>query len=152
MIRNAFSRALVAGRAGFLQVAPQSASVAGCRHMSKVAESDEQLTARYVQYFESKDIDHWWLSKHINDLAGTDAVPEPDIIKACLHACRRLNDIAMAVRFMEIVHFKCGNRVKEIYPYVLQEVGPTLKELGIPTPEELGMDKPQLALEDVYDM
>ena len=31
--------------------------------MSKVAESDEQLTARYVQYFESKDIDHWWLSK-----------------------------------------------------------------------------------------
>ena len=38
-------------------------SVAGCRHMSKVAESDEQLTARYVQYFESKDIDHWWLSK-----------------------------------------------------------------------------------------
>ena len=33
-----------------------------------------------------------------------------------------------------------------------QEVGPTLKELGIPTPEELGMDKPQLALEDVYDM
>ena len=38
-------------------------SFAGCRHMSKVAESDEQLTARYVQYFESKDIDHWWLSK-----------------------------------------------------------------------------------------
>lgn len=30
---------------------------------------------------------------------------------------------------------------KEIYPYVLQELRPTLSELGIPTPEELGIDK-----------
>jgi len=30
---------------------------------------------------------------------------------------------------------------KEIYPYVIQELMPTLSELGIPTPEELGLDK-----------
>lgn len=30
---------------------------------------------------------------------------------------------------------------KEIYPYVIQELRPTLNELGIPTPEELGIDK-----------
>ncbi|CAJ0961164.1 unnamed protein product [Ranitomeya imitator] len=31
---------------------------------------------------------------------------------------------------------------KEIYPYVIQELRPTLDELGISTPEELGLDKP----------
>ena len=35
---------------------------------------------------------------------------------------------------------------------MLKEVGPTLKELGILTPEEMGYDKPELAVEDVYDM
>ncbi|XP_010135706.1 PREDICTED: cytochrome c oxidase subunit 5A, mitochondrial, partial [Buceros rhinoceros silvestris] len=30
---------------------------------------------------------------------------------------------------------------KEIYPYVIQELRPTLSELGISTPEELGLDK-----------
>jgi cytochrome c oxidase subunit 5a len=35
---------------------------------------------------------------------------------------------------------------------MLQEIGPTLKELGIDTPEELGYDKPELAIKDVYDM
>jgi len=35
---------------------------------------------------------------------------------------------------------------------MLTEVGPTLKELGILTPEEMGYDKPELAVKDVYDM
>uniref|UniRef100_A0A8K9WZF0 Cytochrome c oxidase subunit 5A, mitochondrial n=1 Tax=Oncorhynchus mykiss TaxID=8022 RepID=A0A8K9WZF0_ONCMY len=30
---------------------------------------------------------------------------------------------------------------KDIYPYLIQELRPTLDELGISTPEELGMDK-----------
>ena len=32
---------------------------------------------------------------------------------------------------------------KNIYPYMLQELRPTLDELNISTPEELGLDKPQ---------
>lgn len=35
---------------------------------------------------------------------------------------------------------KAGNH-KDIYPYVIQELRPTLDELGISTPEELGIDK-----------
>jgi len=35
---------------------------------------------------------------------------------------------------------------------MLKEVGPTLKELGILTPEEMGYDKPELAVKDVHDM
>lgn len=30
---------------------------------------------------------------------------------------------------------------KDIYPYLIQELKPTLSELGISTPEELGLDK-----------
>jgi len=35
---------------------------------------------------------------------------------------------------------------------MLQEIGPTLKELGIDTPEELGYDKPELAKVNVFDI
>lgn len=79
-------------------------------------------------------------------------VPDPAIIIAGLKACRRLNDYAVAVRFLEMVKFKCGDQLDKIYPYVLQEIRPTLDELGINTPEELGYDKPELALENVYEM
>jgi len=35
---------------------------------------------------------------------------------------------------------------------MIKEVGPTLAELGILTPEDMGYDKPELAVKDVYDM
>lgn len=88
----------------------------------------------------------------MNDICGMDLVPEPKIVVAALKACRRINDFALAVRFLEAVQAKCGPKVGEIYPYILQEIRPTLTELGINTPEELGYDKPELALQSVYDM
>ena len=77
-----------------------------------------------------------------------DLVPEPKIICAALRACRRLNDYALTTRFLESIKDKCGDEVDKIYPYILQEIRPTLNELGISTPEELGYDKPELWLED----
>lgn len=82
-----------------------------------------------------------------------DLVPEPKIISAALKACRRLNDFALAIRFLEVVKFKGGDYEKVIWPYIVQEIRPTLDELGINTPEELGYDKPELALiapEDIH--
>jgi hypothetical protein len=55
----------------------------------------------------------------MNDLSGMDLVPEPRIVIAALNACRRLNDIALAIRFLETVKDKCGGKA-EIYPYILQ--------------------------------
>lgn len=81
-----------------------------------------------------------------------DLVPEPKIICAALRACRRLNDFALAVRFLESVKEKGGPYAKTIYPYILQEIRPVLDELGISTPEELGYDKPELAVESVDHM
>lgn len=115
-------------------------------------ESDEEFDGRYESFFNRPEIDGWELRKGINDLQGYDLVPEPRIINACLRACRRVNDYALAVRYLEAVRDKCGPRLKKIWPYIIQEIRPTLDELGISTPEEMGYDKPELALEDVMDM
>uniref|UniRef100_A0A8D2EU21 Cytochrome c oxidase subunit 5A, mitochondrial n=1 Tax=Theropithecus gelada TaxID=9565 RepID=A0A8D2EU21_THEGE len=94
-------------------------------------ETDEEFDARWVTYTNKPDIDAWELHKGMNNtLVSYDLVPEPKIIDVALWACRRLNDFASAVR----PH-------KEIYPYVIQELRSTLNELGISTPEELGLDK-----------
>uniref|UniRef100_A0A3Q3X3R8 Cytochrome c oxidase subunit 5A, mitochondrial n=1 Tax=Mola mola TaxID=94237 RepID=A0A3Q3X3R8_MOLML len=78
--------------------------------------------------------------QRMNTLIGYDLVPEPKILEAALRACRRLNDLASAIRILEAVKDKAGPH-KEIYPYLIQELKPTLDELGISTPEELGIDK-----------
>ncbi|CAG0912729.1 unnamed protein product [Notodromas monacha] len=115
-------------------------------------ETDEEFDARFESYFNRKDIDGWEIRKAMHDLLSEDLVPEPRIISAALQACRRVNDFALCVRILESVRNKCGNRVNEIYPYVIQEIRPTLDTLGISTPEELGYDKPELAMEDVYEI
>nr|XP_057942537.1 cytochrome c oxidase subunit 5A, mitochondrial [Doryrhamphus excisus] len=103
-------------------------------------ETDEEFDARWVTYFNKQDIDAWELRKGMNTLICYDLVPEPKILEAALRACRRLNDLATAIRILEAVKDKAGPH-KEIYPYLIQELRPTLDELGIATPEELGIDK-----------
>ncbi|XP_017777678.1 PREDICTED: cytochrome c oxidase subunit 5A, mitochondrial-like [Nicrophorus vespilloides] len=116
------------------------------------AESDEEFDNRYEAYFAKDGMDAWAIRKGINDIVGQDLIPEPKIIVAALKACRRVNDFAVAIRFLEAIKNKCGSRVDEIYPYIIQEIRPTLTELGINTPEELGFDKPELAVQNVYEM
>uniref|UniRef100_A0A8I5UP22 Cytochrome c oxidase subunit 5A, mitochondrial n=1 Tax=Pongo abelii TaxID=9601 RepID=A0A8I5UP22_PONAB len=103
-------------------------------------ETDEEFDARWVTYFNKPDIDAWQLRKGMNTLVSYDLVPEPKIVDAALRAFRRLNDFASAVGILEAVKDKAGPH-KEIYPYVIQELRPTLNELGISTPEDLGLDK-----------
>ncbi|XP_061773897.1 cytochrome c oxidase subunit 5A, mitochondrial-like [Nerophis ophidion] len=103
-------------------------------------ETEEEFDARWVAYFNKRDIDAWELRKGMNTLICYDLVPEPKILEAALRACRRLNDLAPAIRILEAVKEKAGPH-KEIYPYLIQELRPTLDELGISTPEELGIDK-----------
>ncbi|XP_044741818.1 cytochrome c oxidase subunit 5A, mitochondrial [Chrysoperla carnea] len=122
------------------------------RNMSKHStETDEEFDTRYENYFNRKEIDGWEIRKGMSDLCGMDLVPEPKIISAALKACRRVNDYALAVRILEAIKYKCGGKT-DIYPYILQEIAPTLKELGIETPEQLGYDQPELGLQSVYDL
>ncbi|OTF81883.1 cytochrome c oxidase subunit 5A, mitochondrial-like protein [Euroglyphus maynei] len=113
-------------------------------------ETDEQFDQRYIQYFSRPEIDNWELRKGINDLHGMDLVPEPAIIIAALEAARRLNDHSICVRFLEALRWK-SRFDKNIYPYLIQEIRPTLDKLGISTPEELGYHEPELTIDDCFD-
>jgi len=131
----------------------QPATATGAvRFMShEVQETDEEFDARYVAYFSRPDIDGWEIRKGMNNLIGMDLVPDPKIIIAALKACRRVNDYALTTRFLEAIKMRAETN-KEIYPYVLNEIKPTLDELGISTPDEMGYDKPELALKSVFDV
>ncbi|XP_018594375.1 cytochrome c oxidase subunit 5Aa [Scleropages formosus] len=140
MLRAALSRS-ISGIRSAARVQPCfTAPVASRSYSHVVQETDEEFDARWVTYFNKPDIDAWELRKGVNTLVGYDLVPEPKILDAALRACRRLDDFASAVRILEVTKDKAGPH-KEIYPYVIQELRPTLEELGIPTPEELGIDK-----------
>ncbi|KAJ8980665.1 hypothetical protein NQ317_013277 [Molorchus minor] len=111
-----------------------------------------EINVKYECFFGREDTDGWDVRQAMNDLVGFDSVPEPRIIVAALHACRRLNDYALSVRFLEMVKHKCGHEVDKIYPYIVQEVGSTVAELGTDFPETLGYDKPELFLQSVFSM
>lgn len=112
----------------------------------------DHFEAKYEAYFNKPDIDGWEIRRHMNNMLHMDLVPEPKIIAAALKACRRVNDHALAVRWLEGCRQKCGNKRKTIYPWLIQEIRPTLDELGISTPEEMGYDCPELALQNVNEM
>ena len=105
---------------------------------SKPEESDKEFDSRWLAYFNRPDLDTWDLKRGLNEIYGHDLVPEPEIIIAMLQAARRLNDVALAIRILEAIKSKAAGN-KEIYNYVIAEIKPTLDELGIRTPEELGL-------------
>lgn len=113
----------------------------------EVQETAEEFDARYVAFFSRADIDGWevrkvfnflytfqtyqgekWilidhelmLIQGMNNLIGMDLVPDPKIISAALRACRRLNDYALTIRFLEAIRFRANSANKDIYPYVLK--------------------------------
>lgn len=112
-----------------------------------IVESDEEFNQRYINYFSRPDIDGWEIRKGINDLQILDLVPEPKIIVEILKACRRVNDHSLAVRYLEAMYVKTGYEQKT-FDWLMFELKPTIEELGISTPAELGYDKPELAMGD----
>jgi len=91
-------------------------------------------------------MDGWEFRRVFTDLMEQDLVPPPKVIIPILRACRRLNDFALTIRVLEGVKIKCGgNRAQKIvFPWIMQEIKTVLEELGIPTLEEIGYDKPEL--------
>ncbi|VDM53598.1 unnamed protein product [Angiostrongylus costaricensis] len=92
------------------------------------------------------DIMEKWPAETLTELHDYDVIPDPKVVEAALRACRRVNDFALCVRFLEALKIKCGTKKNRamIYPYIINEIKPVLSELGISTPEDLGYDKPEL--------
>lgn len=111
---------------------------------------DPEFDNRYVQYFNRPDIDGWEIRKAMNDLLGMDLIPDPKIVEAALGACRRVNDYALTTRWLEGCREKCCGD-EETYKWLINEVKPTLNELGVSTPEELGYGAPELAMKRPHE-
>ena len=152
MLRSAAGKLVNVVRGSFGLTTSRLGAIGAVRFSHGSSQTDEEFDAHYESYFNRSDIDAWEARKGMNELLGMDLVPEPKIVIAALKACRRLNDYALAIRWLEGVKDKCGDQTNVIYPYILQEIKPTLCELGIETPEELGYDQPELALKSVFDI
>lgn len=149
LVRSSFA---VASRAAALHPAVLTSRLGGVRYSSGHEETDAEFDCRkfpfrpllpllqfllftgMTDFFKRKDIDGWDIRRGLQELFTIDGVPEPDTIVAALHSIRRVNDFALAIRFLETLKYKAANN-KNIYPYLIQEMTPTLKELGISTPE-----------------
>ena len=88
----------------------------------------------------------------MGELGGMDLCPEPVIVAAALRACRRVNDYSLTTRILEVVKLKCAPNMKEMWPYMMQELKPTMDELGISSLEEMGYDVPELMLPNPYEI
>lgn len=106
-----------------------------------MTEADESFERTWIEFFNSPQLDEFELRQGFNDLfAIYDAVPEPEVLSAALRAARRLNNFAIATRLIEGVKRKGGDDMN-IYNYIIENIRPTLEELGINTLEELNFDK-----------
>uniref|UniRef100_A0A3Q0KPQ7 Cytochrome c oxidase subunit 5A, mitochondrial n=1 Tax=Schistosoma mansoni TaxID=6183 RepID=A0A3Q0KPQ7_SCHMA len=117
---------------------------------NNATEPYEVFKSRFVNAFDDPKIDGWWARTWMQRLHLEDAVPPPEVVISGLKACKRLNDIALAIRFVESVKFKC-KVAKGAWEWMKQEIEPTMKQLGLPTLEELGYDTPELAVIDYDD-
>ncbi|CAG0925816.1 unnamed protein product [Notodromas monacha] len=78
-------------------------------------------------------------------------VPSPKVVESILEACRRVNDYALTIRFLEALHAKTGQD-EAIFEWLMAQVKPTMDKLGISTLKQLGYDKPELWMEDNDDL
>uniref|UniRef100_A0A0N5BPJ1 Cytochrome c oxidase subunit 5A, mitochondrial n=1 Tax=Strongyloides papillosus TaxID=174720 RepID=A0A0N5BPJ1_STREA len=106
----------------------------------------EKFDKHFIDYFNRPEIDGWEVRKALAELHNFDVIPDPEVVKAALKACRRVNDYALCLRFLEAIKIKCGGKQNRdvIYGYIIKEVKPVLDELGISTLEDLGLHEPEL--------
>ncbi|XP_045156831.1 cytochrome c oxidase subunit 5A, mitochondrial-like [Mercenaria mercenaria] len=105
----------------------------------------------FLNLLKSDQLTGYDIRSVMNQIQGYDEIPSPDVLDALMHACRRVNDYALAVRILEAVSFKCG-KSDDTFSQLMQAIRPTLDKLGILTPEQMGYDKPELYLKSVFDI
>ncbi|XP_076818081.1 cytochrome c oxidase subunit 5A, mitochondrial-like [Clavelina lepadiformis] len=147
MFRSIFRLAQTSSRAiqvaaGKNQARVSAVTAPAVRKYSSVTvyPSDEEQDAAWVSYFENKDMDTYDFILGFMQIYREDLIPEPKIIQSALYACRRLDNLPLAMRVLEMVKNKCGPR-KDIYDYLMQELKPTFDDLGLKTVEDYGLDQ-----------
>jgi len=100
--------------------------------------SREELMSQWTEYFDSDLCDYWYFRFGANQIFADDFVADPKVYQSMLYCCRRLNNFPAAMRTMELMRWKCGDR-EEVYDWLMQELAPTLDDLGLPTVEDMNL-------------
>lgn len=99
---------------------------------------EEQFDAMWMHFFNNPLLDTYELRRGVNIVHDLDMIPEPALVEQMFYACRRLNDYPMTIRILEGIKNKIP-KDPVVYQWVLQELTPVMEELGIKTPDELGL-------------
>jgi cytochrome c oxidase subunit 5a len=97
---------------------------------------DQRVTA-WVDYFDHPECDMFYFRRGNDRVIGDDWIPPPEVWQSMLYSCRRNNCLPSAIRVVEQIKNRCKDN-REAFFWIHQELAPTLKDLGIKTPEELG--------------
>lgn len=92
--------------------------------------------SRWTTHFTAAP-DLFELQRGLNNCFGHDLVPPVPVIRAALHAARRLNDFPTAVRVFGALRTKTENDKQ--YQVYLDALAKDIEELGISTPEQLNI-------------
>lgn len=118
----------------FSATAATNSNIEGEEHHDQM--TYEEYTKHYVQFFKEQADDMFELQRALNSAFSVDLVPAPEVIVEALRATRRLNSFVLAVRTLNGLRDKIDD--EKVYGEYIRELQPTLTELGIATPEELG--------------
>lgn len=99
---------------------------------------EEQFDAMWIHFFNNPLLDRYELRRGCNIVHDLDMIPEPYLVEQMFYACRRLNDLSMTIRILEGIKNKIP-KDPVVYQWMLQELTPVMEELGIKTPDELGL-------------
>ncbi|KAJ1536266.1 Cytochrome c oxidase subunit 6 [Nowakowskiella sp. JEL0078] len=90
---------------------------------------------QWVSHFKNLE-DDFELERGLHHVFSADWVPAVSVIEEAIHAARRLNTFATAVRVLEGLEEKCQSQ--KVFDQYLRELKPLLDQYGVPPPKELG--------------
>jgi len=99
---------------------------------------EDQFDAMWTHFFNNPLIDRFELRRGCNIIHDMDLIPEPTLVEEMFRACRRINDYPMTIRILEGIKDKIPFD-PVVYKWMVQELTPVMNELGIKTPDELGL-------------
>ena len=98
---------------------------------------DQRVTA-WIDYFDHPECDMFYFRRGNKQCIADNWIAPPEVWQAMLYNARRNNCLPSAIRILEQIKMKCKNN-RNAYLWIMQELEPTIKDLGVATPDELGL-------------
>ena len=114
--------------------------ISACRKYSSeyTVKSIPEFEAKWSAFFDSAE-DLFEVQRGLNNTFGYDWVPTAPILEAAMRAARRLDDFPTAMRVLSGLKNKMPK--KKIYEQYMEHLKPLREELGLPTPEEINLNR-----------